>query len=215
MELHDRILNIKKLLKYCSNQEIEIYEKKSGKFFHDLFAQDKFYHHMYFDAGFTIGLYLDTVAEVPTMFIEYIYEYDREGSDATLVLFNDDDAKYRYVTEGGFGAYGDRNSPEGHGILEYSDIPDWIWEIIENTLKEKANKNRISKLTGQFKYCYELNIKLKAICEKYIKENNLHPNGKFESFNFSPNNQVGLVFLEDDNIYMNMVNIEDLLDYTE
>lgn len=35
MELHDRILNIKKLLKYCSNQEIEIYEKKSGKFFHD------------------------------------------------------------------------------------------------------------------------------------------------------------------------------------
>lgn len=153
MELKERIHNIKELLSYCDNEEFETYNKDIGKFFKELFSQDKFHHHMYFDAGVSIGLYLKTVAYIPTMYIRYIYEYDREGSDDTLVLFNDDEAKYKHVTSGGYGAYGDRNSQDGHGDLEYSDIPDWVWEKIQQGLYEKV-KVKLAKKVEDSKEWY-------------------------------------------------------------
>lgn len=130
--IETRINNIKRLLSRFNDCEITIFDKRCAQFFQSFFDSPRFYRHSCFDeCNITLGLYLPTTAITPTLFIEYIYEYDREGYDTELVLFNDDSANYR------FGDWGKRGTSRDN--IEYSDIPEEIWEIIEDYIKCEIN----------------------------------------------------------------------------
>lgn len=126
--IETRINNIKRLLKFKDDGEIMILDKRCAQFFQSFFDSPKFYRHPCFDeCNITLGLYLPSTALIPTLFIEYIYEYDRDGCDTELILFNDDSADYM------FGDWGKRGTSRDN--IEYSDIPEEIWEIIEDYIK--------------------------------------------------------------------------------
>jgi len=135
MRIEDRIQNIKKLLKYCphSTRDVTIVEDNVGLFFADLFNNDKRFKHTPYSRVYPkIYLYeelnIDYKTHSTSIGIEYTYDNDRDGEYTESYVFDDEDLK-----DTCFYTYKNLS-------LKYSDVPDNIWEIIQNILYDKAMK---------------------------------------------------------------------------
>lgn len=124
--LEDKIKCIKTLLHYAPNNRVMIDENETADFFIDFFTKSKFHDPDY--GMMTIGNYLESIADNPTMFITYEYNWSLGGCNEEFLLFVDENAKYKE----GHGRYGSKNAINMHerGDLEYADIPEHIWDII-------------------------------------------------------------------------------------
>ena len=137
MELQDRIYNIKRLLEFCprSTAEVHIVEEKVGLFFAKLFNNDERFQHTRYDHVYP-RIYLceelntDYETHSTTIGIEYTYEADRDGEYLESYRFNDEDLKDSWYYNNLKLTY-----------IEYSEVPDDIWEIIQNKLYEEATKS--------------------------------------------------------------------------
>ena len=146
MSITDRIDNIKKILYFCVNQEINFFDEKCGEFLSDLLVSKGEYEPYY--KVYTIGLYLSSVSKNPTIFLKYTYETDYD-KDTNFLLFHDDKALYDYGEQYGTVQYD----------LEYTDIPDEMWEIIQKLAENKAKTD------------VELEIKSAQMRYEYSKDN--------------------------------------------
>lgn len=140
MKIENRIQNIKTLLKYCphSTADVKIIKEKVGLFFALFFNKDgRFtktpYDHVYPRIYLTEHLNKDFKTHGTTIGIEYCYDSDRDGDYLESYYFNDPDLKDTFL-------YENINSPYYH-FIEYSEVPDYIWEIIQNELYNKATEN--------------------------------------------------------------------------
>jgi len=141
MDIKKRIQNIKTLLKYCphSTRDVYIIEEKVGLFFANFFNNDnRFtktpYDHVYPRIYLTEHLNKDLKTHGTTINIEYCYDNDRDGEYLESYCFNDPDLKDTYLYKEYI------NSPYNH-FIEYSEVPDYVWEIIQNKLYDKATEN--------------------------------------------------------------------------
>ena len=140
MKIEDRIQNIKTLLKYCphSTRDVDIVEEEVGLFFAKFFNNDKRftktpYDHVYPRIYLTEHLNLDFKTHGTTIGIEYCYDSDRDGDYLESYYFNDPDLKNTYLYKG----YKDNSYCH---LIEYSEVPDYIWEIIQDVLFKKATE---------------------------------------------------------------------------
>lgn len=124
------IAEIKRLLDYLPNDEMEIVDDECVKFF------EKFINSRRGDDAacgvVTIGLYLASVATNPALFLEYNYYISVGDYDSEILIFDDKNANYN---NRGLWMFGGRDK------LNYSDIPDNIWEKIENLIYTEAEKS--------------------------------------------------------------------------
>lgn len=134
MELKDRIENIKAILPFCSrwSDEVKIVSEEVDKFFANLFSSDDRFKHPRYDRVFPrifLSEYLNTDYKThsKTIGIEYTSEYGREGEYRESYDFNDADLEDTY-----FGKLGTK--------IEYSEVPDHIWAIIQDELYKNAVK---------------------------------------------------------------------------
>lgn len=134
MKLKDRIENIKTLLEYCphSSKDVEIIDENVGLFFANLLNNNErfkhtTYDHVYPQISLSKQLNKDFKTYSYTIALEYVYDSDRDGDYTNILWFNDDDLEDSCF-------YG---KPD----IEYSDVPDDIWEIIQNILYNKATSN--------------------------------------------------------------------------
>ena len=128
MKLKDRIKNIKTILKFCENNEVEIYNETCINYFTEFFKNRHDYPES-FTGVVTVGNFLNSVAINPTLKIEYCYK-DKDGDyDNELITFYDPDSEYMYGSDWG-------NSPG----LDYSDIDDGIWKIVEEIAYKRKKK---------------------------------------------------------------------------
>ena len=135
MKLEDRIQNIKKLLSYCpkSTKDVMLSDDILCKFFWNFFSSKPerfktpaFEGSTIVQIGLLDMLNADYKGHNHTILLKYCYEYDREGQDWTFYYFNDPECYFRPFDD--------------HPSLEYSEIPDAIWEHIQNILYDKAVK---------------------------------------------------------------------------
>ena len=139
MILEERIQNIKRLLEFCpfSTDEVKIVEEKVGLFFANLFNNDERFEHTPYDHVYpriylSENLNADHRTYSTTIAIEYVYDSNRDGWSMETVYFNDKDLEDAWFS--------------GIGKIEYSEVPDEIWEIIQNELYKKATKYIREKL---------------------------------------------------------------------
>jgi len=138
MELKDRIANIKTILPYCSGRsdEVKIVVDEVGEFFAEFFKSDeKRFVRPKYDRIFpriSWGPYYGTVK------IGYCYDSDRDGEYWETYEFNDPDIE------------SSRLAPKSM-LIEYSEIPDNIWAIIQDELYKNARKNLTDSLISATK----------------------------------------------------------------
>ena len=132
MEVKDRIQNIKALLKYCpiASDEVMLYDKELRKFFWNFFSKnkDRFKRPAY-DNDTLVQIELHAITDNNdeyinnTISMRYCY-FDKDSNENwSLYLFNDPDCNL-----------------ENWQTIEYSEIPDYIWEKIQNILYDKAGE---------------------------------------------------------------------------
>lgn len=138
MKLENRIKNIKKLLSYCphSTADVKIIEEKVGLFFGNFFNTDERFQHCRCEGKIYPKISLheeDTFkgCEGSTVCIDYCYDWDRDGEDWIGYYFND-------LTMSKYYERYDFMKPRI--LIEYNEIPDYIWEIIQNKLYDKATE---------------------------------------------------------------------------
>lgn len=132
MKLKDRIENIKTLLKYCPH--LTIIEEKVGLFFGNFFNTDERFQHCRCEGKIYPKISLheeDTFegCEGSTVRIDYCYDWDRDGEDWTGYYFNDLSMSKYYERY-------DFMKPKT--LIDYNEVPSYIWEIIQNILYDKA-----------------------------------------------------------------------------
>jgi hypothetical protein len=132
MKLENRIQNIKKLLSYCpeSTEDVMLSDDILCKFFWNFFSsKPERFKTPAFEGSTRVQITLlgmldaNYISHHDTILLRYCYEYDREGEDWTFYYFNDSECYFR---------------PFDHPNLEYYEIPDNIWERIQNILYDKA-----------------------------------------------------------------------------
>lgn len=139
MNIYDRIKNIKTLLKYCphSTADVKIIEEKVGLFFGDFFNKDERFQHCRCKGNIypKISLHEENTFknfEGSTVRIDYCYDWDRDGEDWIGYYFNDlTMSKY----------YEKYDFMKPRILIEYNEVPDYIWEIIQKILYDKAIVN--------------------------------------------------------------------------
>lgn len=140
MKLEDRIQNIKKLLSYCPNstEDVMLSDDILCKFFWEFFSsKPERFKTPAFEGSTRVQINLlgmldaNYISRHDTVLLRYCYEYDREGEDWTFYYFNDPECYFRSFN---------------HPSLEYSEIPDSIWERIQNILYKKAAETMIKEL---------------------------------------------------------------------
>jgi len=127
MKLKDRISNIKKLLMFCPNHEVELIDKVSGEFFRKLTETDKRFKSTPYDYVYVTIRLATHILNKENKFgllMSYCYDNDRDGEEWEDYYFDDPEVTYEY----------DFLKPSDN--LKYSDIPDYIWQIIQ----EKAHR---------------------------------------------------------------------------
>ena len=135
MKIEERIQNIKLLLSYCpvATNEVMISDEVCQEFFGKFFSSDsKRFEKPEFD-NCRVKIELidildkDVRTKHDTISLSYCYHYDRsDGEDWTLYYFNDSECYFREWQ---------------HPELEYFEIPDYIWERIQNILYNKATEH--------------------------------------------------------------------------
>ena len=165
MKLENRIQNIKTLLSYCprSTKDVDIIEERVGLFFANFFNNDNRFTKSHYDRLYpriylTKRLNLDFKTYGTTIGIEYCYDCDRDGEYLESYYFNDPDLKDTYLYK------------DSHYFIEYSEVPDYIWEIIQNILYNKATEE-ISKELESAKSSVEYWEKKKADFYNNLKLN--------------------------------------------
>lgn len=145
MKLKDRISNIKTILPYCSgwSNEVKIVVDEVGEFFANLFNNDDRFKHSGYDRIFprvflSETLNTDYKTHSTTIGLEYVYDSDRDGCYTAQYYFNDED-----LEDACFGKTG--------AIIEYSEVPDNIWAIIQDELYENARKTVADDLASATK----------------------------------------------------------------
>lgn len=135
MRLEDRIQNIKTLLSYCPEASDEVMlasDEVLCNFFWNFFSsKPERFKAPAFEGSTSVQIKLlgmldaNYISHHDTLLLRYCCEYDREGEDWTFYYFNDPECYFRSFD---------------HPNLEYSEIPDNIWERIQNILYDKAVK---------------------------------------------------------------------------
>jgi len=134
MKLEDRIQNIKTLLSYCpvATNEVMLYDDVCEDFFSKFFSShpDRFekpeFDKCYVQIELISILDKDVRTKHYTVGLSYCYNYDRsDGEDWTHYYFNDSECYFREWQ---------------HPDLEYNELPDHIWERIQNILYNKATE---------------------------------------------------------------------------
>ena len=92
------------------------------------------YDHVYPRIYLTEHLNKDFKTHGTTISIEYCYDSDRDGDYLDSYYFNDSDLKNTYL-------YKEYKDSPYHHFIEYSEVPDYIWEIIQNELFYLATEN--------------------------------------------------------------------------
>lgn len=132
MKLEDRIQNIKKLLDYCpkSTEDVMLSDDILCKFFWGFFSnKPERFKTPAFEGSTRVQIELLSMLDADykgyhhTILLKYCYDYDRDGEKWTFYYFNDPECYFRSFD---------------HPNLEYSEIPDNIWERIQDVLYEKA-----------------------------------------------------------------------------
>lgn len=167
--LEHKISNLKTLLHYLPNSEAIIDNDITSNFFIDFFTKSKFHDPDY--GMIIIGNYLESISKVPTLFIKYEYNWDRDGCDTEIVLFKDNNAEYKQ----GHGMYGKSNAINTweRGDFEYSDIPENIWDIIINIVYKKAKENinyEIIEAKRHYENCLNEFSEFNKLDEQFKKE---------------------------------------------
>lgn len=165
MKLKDRIKNIKTLLGYCSNEEVPIIEEKTGKFFSKFFnGNNRFTSSPYDPTYVTIGLATHILNDKGQygLMISYCYSADRDGEEWADYYFDDPNVDYEY----------DFLKPKDN--LRYSDIPDWVWKIIQDEIYKKATEQVDKDLKGAMSHLDRCTTRAlnftKELKEKLVEE---------------------------------------------
>ena len=139
MKLESRIQNIKTLLEHCphSTTDVMLYDEDLSKFFWEFFSsRPARFETPAFEGKTNVRIHLvrildkDYINEHNTICFRYCCDYDRDnGEEWTIYYFNDPECYFKDFE---------------HPDIEYSEIPDNIWEKIQKILYTKAKEN-ISK----------------------------------------------------------------------
>lgn len=167
MNIEDRIQNIKTLLKYCphSTADVKIIEEKVGLFFDNFFNTDERFQHCRCEGKIypKISLHEEDIfegCEGSTVRIDYCYDWDRDGEDWTGYYFNDlSMSKY----------YERYDFMKPRTLIDYNEVPDYIWEIIQNELFDLATK----KVNKDVEDAYQTYIFLRNKRDKFYNDLNL------------------------------------------
>ena len=145
MELKDRIANIKTILPYCSGRsdEVKIVVDEVGEFFANLIKRDSRFEGTKYEKIYPrvfLHKFLNTDYKTysTSIGIEYSYDGNREGDYISQFHFNDEDLE-------------DSNFGKVNAKMEYSEIPDNIWSIIQDKLYENARKTVADDLASATK----------------------------------------------------------------
>lgn len=140
MKINERIEIIKRLLNYCphSTVDVKIIEERVGSFFGKFFNGDERFNHCHYSRDKIyprISLHeevMDGYKDCSTIHIEYCYDFDRDGEYWTGYYFNDP-TMLRYYRRYDF--------MKPRVLIDYNEVPDYIWEIIQGELYEIATKS--------------------------------------------------------------------------
>lgn len=138
MELKDRIKNIKTILPYCSkwSNAVDIVDEEVGKFFSEFFKSDeKRFTRPNYDRVFPR---INWSSYYGTVRIGYCYDSDRDGEYWETYEFNDPNIEPSKL------------APQSM-LIEYSEVPDNIWAIIQDKLYENAMRTVQSDLAAATK----------------------------------------------------------------
>lgn len=148
MKIEDRIANIKKILPYCSHwdRDVVIYDETVGEFFGNFFnnpEDDRFYHCSYKDKIYPkiqLATHIltrdenDNVIDEYPIDISYCYNFDRDGEEWVTYYFDEPLTRNHWLFE------------TEKDFIRYEEIPDNIWQIIQDKLYENAAKTKKKEL---------------------------------------------------------------------
>lgn len=144
MKLEDRIKNIKTLLKYCphSTRDVMLYDENVANFFGNFFnSSDRFKHNIYCQKIYPkieLAKHVltrddnDNVIDEYPIMISYIYNSDRDDIDWVSYYFDDELIRNNWMFKDDMFYY--------KKLIKFEEIPDNIWEIIQNILYNKATE---------------------------------------------------------------------------
>lgn len=133
MEIKDRISNIKKLLPFCTrwSNECEIIDEECGLFFTKFFSSDSKFKKPPFEHTYVrirLATVLNYGEDDHTISLGYCSNCTRDDEEWVIYYFDDPDIEFTEFM-----------APKDN--MKYSDIPDNIWERIQNILYEKSVKS--------------------------------------------------------------------------
>lgn len=163
MELKDRVFNIKLLLKFCGGSVLNriITDIRVGTFFAQLINNDDRFMHTSYTAvypKFRLETFLNTDYNTYSYSIgfEYVYDNDRDGEYTEEYSFRDPDLE-------------DTALPEivlSGAVLEYSEVPDDIWEIIQNELYTVAMDRTHYRMVTEHLSAERINNEIREFAEE-------------------------------------------------
>ena len=161
----DCINDIKDLLSHLwnDNNECRLFDELSPKFFGRFLRDDDRFKTPNFSSDIayvTIELltYHQNKDKIYPIGISYCYDADRDGEDWVSYTFTDEDVTYDY----------DWQKP--HDNLNYSDIPDEVWESIKAYVyKEVKRKLNDEVKTAEDIYLHKAKENYVEALDKYNK----------------------------------------------
>lgn len=174
MELKDRIFNIKLLLKFCggSSRDRIITDTRVGVFFTQLINSDERFIHTRYSVvypKFTLEAFLNTDYRTYSYSIgfEYVYNSDRDVDYTEEYSFYDSDLEDTAMA----------GVALSDAVLQYSEIPDNIWEIIQNKLYRVAMDRIHFRMSSEHLSAERINNEIRDFAEelrrKEEEDNNL------------------------------------------
>ena len=174
MELKDRIFNIKLLLKFCggSTHAGAITDSRVGTFFARLINNDERFTHTSYDVvypEFELQMFLNTDYNTYSYGIGfgYVYNNDRDGEYTVQYAFYDSDLEDTAISD----------VVLSDAVLQYSEIPNDIWEIIQYELYRVAMERLHYRIVVQHLSAESINNEIREFAEelqrKEEEDNNL------------------------------------------
>lgn len=173
MELKDRIFNIKLLLKFCggSAPTALITDIRVGTFFAWLINNDERFAHSPRSIVypiFKLNTFLNTDYSTRSYNIgfDYVYDINQEEYERECFFYDsdlEDTFMFRTILSG--------------TVLQYSEIPDNIWEIVQNELYRVAMERIQYRMSSEHLSAEHINNEIREFAEelqrKEEEDNNL------------------------------------------
>lgn len=143
MNIKDRIKNIKILLSYCphSTRDVMLYDETLADFFDNFFNNDSRFIHCKCKGKIYTKIELakhiltydknGKIIDVYPIQISYCYDWDRDGEDWTSYYFDEEIVRNNWMF---------KDDMYSKDIIKFEEFPDYIWEIIQNILYDKATE---------------------------------------------------------------------------